>query len=123
MALRSYMHSSRTTDLEGERSLHCHNFHLHDRMGRWLCSSHLRQISNGREELQCRTILSGQSKKAYLLGGISVDLLHLLSLPSAHILSDYLGYVQLRTGCFGYRFGFDNALVGGRCTKMVQGPC
>lgn len=121
MALCSNLHSSWPPNFEAQCSLYCNNFNMYNWMGWWLCSSNLCKDGDVREELQAWAILFGQSKKTSLLGGISMDLLHMFCFPFTNSLPNYLGYFQLCTSCIGGRFGSDNALVAVRCKKMVQG--
>lgn len=81
-------------------------------MGWWLCSADICKNGDGREEVQTWSILSGESNKTHLLGGVPVDLLYLLSLPAANTVSYQMGYLQLCTRCFGYLSDSCNAVVG-----------
>ena len=62
VALRGDLHSPRPSNIKGQCSVHCHNLHLHHRLGWWLRSSDLRKNGNGREELQARAILLGKGE-------------------------------------------------------------
>lgn len=123
VAVRCHLRPPWITHPESERSLHSHYFYLHNWLGWWLRCSHLRKTDNGGEKLQPWTILLGKSCKACLFGCLLVDLLYMLRVSLANLLSHRVGYFQLRACCFGCVSWSHYALVVARCEELVQGAC
>ncbi|KAK9004408.1 hypothetical protein V6N11_002209 [Hibiscus sabdariffa] len=123
VAMRSYMYSYGAANLESECSVYGHNFHMHHRVGRWLCGSDICKNGNAGEELQTRSILFGQRKQTGVPDSLCVDLLYVFSVSFTDVLPDFLGDIQLCTGSFRCGLVSGNALVVGGCQEMVQGTC
>lgn len=119
MVLRGHLHSPRPPYSESQRGIHRHHFHLHHRVGWRLRGSDIREDGHEGEELQAGALLSGESAKADLLSGILVDLLHLLGVLIADVLSSQVQHLQLCSHCLGCVFGSDNVVVDRRCEEMV----